>query len=221
MLILLVIIKILLYILLFILGLVMLLLLIPVNYSGQVITAEGLKAEVVVGWAWKLFGINAEMEGEAVAVTLRIFNRRIYRIKNGKAAEEEEVIEELPENKEKAQKQKKDFSIKDIANRAFIEEIIEYFKRVVGILKPKYLHLYGTYGFEDPSITGILCGATGIINAMIPHARINLNPDFTREVIDLDIRAEGSMTAGSLVYQTIRTLFKRPVRKIWFRRKKS
>lgn len=218
---LLIILKILLYLLLFIAGLSLLLLLIPVSYRGQLITADGFKAEVAVGWAWKLLGISAEMEGEAVDVTLRVFNRRLFRFRGGNSPAVEEETAKEPEKEKKGQKQKREFSIKDVANKAFIEEITGYFKRVLGIIKPKYLHLYGTYGFEDPSVTGTLSGAVGIVRSMVPHARIFLTPDFTREVIELDICAEGSMTAGSLVYQTVRTLFRKPVRKIWFRRKKS
>jgi hypothetical protein len=81
--------------------------------------------------------------------------------------------------------------------------------------------LYGTYGFDDPSLTGMVSGAAAIIKAIIPNARVGLYPDFTREVLDLDFRAEGSMTVGSLAYQTIKTALKKPVRKILFRRKKN
>lgn len=220
MLILLIILKILLYLLLFILGLALLMLLIPINYSGQVMAADGFKAEIAVGWAWKLLGINAEMKGEAVDITLRVLNKRIYRFKGEKTVDNEEAGKE-PEEKKKAKKQGKDLGIKDIADKALIEELFDYFKRVIGIVKPKYLHLYGTYGFDDPSITGIVCGGTGILKSMIPHARLGLTPDFTREVVDLDIRAEGNMVVGSLAYQTIKTVLKKPVRKILFRKKKN
>ena len=92
---------------------------------------------------------------------------------------------------------------------------------MLNIVKPKYIHFYGTYGFEDPSVTGIVSGAAAVIKAMLPHAKVGLYPDFTQEIIDLDLLAEGSMTAGSLVYQTIRTVLKKPVRKILFRKKKK
>jgi hypothetical protein len=90
---------------------------------------------------------------------------------------------------------------------------------VLNIVKPKYLHLYGTYGFDDPSLTGMACGVTGMINNIIPHARLHLNPDFTQEILDLDLRAEGSMVVGNLAYQTIRTVLKKPIRKILFRKR--
>jgi hypothetical protein len=221
MLILLIILKILLYLLLFIIGLALLLLLLPINYSGQVIAADGFRAEVAVGWAWKLLGISAEMEGEAVDISLRLFNKRIFRIKNRKTAVKEEKTDNPPEEKKKESKPDKGLGFKDITDKALLEEILGYFKRVLNIVKPKYLHIYGTYGFEDPSITGAICGGTGILKSMLPHARLNLMPDFTREVMDIDMRVEGNMVVGSLAYQTIRTVLKKPVRKILFRKKKS
>ena len=52
--ILLIILKILLYLLIFIVGLFLLLLLVPINYSGQVLTADGLRVQLALGWAWNL-----------------------------------------------------------------------------------------------------------------------------------------------------------------------
>ena len=220
MLVLLIIIKILLYILLFIIGLAVLLLLIPFNYSGQVLTADGLRVKVTLGWAWKLLGINAEIEGEAYDITLRIFNIGVYKLKNKETLEEEQQTDKQFEKKDKHKKDRKGFSIKELSDKTLINEILEYFKRVLNITKPKYLQLYGTYGFDDPSLTGIVCGAAGIIKSIIPNARLALTPDFTQEIIDLDLRAEGSMIMGSLAYQTIRTVLKKPVRKVLFKKKK-
>ncbi len=221
MLVLLIILKILLYVLLFLVGLVLLLMLIPFNYSGQVIAAEGFRVQLALGWAWRLLGVNAEIEGEAVDITFRILDKSIFKLKGGEADRSEEQPEKKPEKKKKEKKAGKGFNIKDVANRELINEILEYFKRVLNIAKPKYLHLYGTYGFDDPSLTGMACGVAGMINSIIPHARLHLEPDFTQEIMDLDLRAEGSMVVGSLAYQTIRTALKKPVRKILFRKKKS
>ena len=220
MLVLMIIIKILLYILFFIAGLALLLLLIPINYSGQVLTADGFRMKLAFGWAWKLLGINAEIEGEVVDITLRVLDRKVYKLKQKETVKDEEQPQKKPEKKEKGKKDRREFSIKEIFDRTLLDEILEYFKRVLNIAKPKYLHLYGTYGFDDPSLTGIVCGAAGIIKNMIPHARLGLTPDFSREIIDLDFSAEGSMIVGSLAYQTVRTALKKPVRKILFKKKK-
>jgi hypothetical protein len=220
MIVLLIILKILLYLLLVILGLVLLLLLVPFNYKGHVETAEGFRAELAVGWAWKLLGINAELEGEAVDVTFRILDKRVYSLKREQAQEEEQPQSEQQEPG-KTRKARKGPSIKDLTNKSVLSEIVDYVKRVLEILKPKYMHIYGTYGFEDPSLTGMVCGAAGVIKGIVPNARLHLTPDFTREILELDLRAEGSMQVGSLAYQTIRTMLKKPVRKIIFKREKN
>lgn len=220
MIVLLIILKILLYLLLAILGLILLLLLVPFNYKGHVKTADGFKAEVAVGWAWKLVGVNAQLEGEAVDVTFRIMDKRVYTLKREEAREEEQQLEKQQEPG-KAGKARKGPTLKELANRTFLSEILDYAKRVLEILKPKYMHVYGTYGFEDPSLTGMVCGAAGIIKGIVPNARLHLTPDFTQEILELDLRAEGSMQAGSLVYQTLRTVLKKPVRTVLFKREKN
>jgi len=218
MVVLLIILKILLYLLLFLSGLAFLLLIIPVNYRGQVLTAEGVRAQFAFGWAGKLFGISAEIEGENYDVTLRILDKRVCKLKS---KEHEGKKEQSEQKTEKKEKEKKVPGFREIADRTLINEIIEYIKRVLNIVRPKYMHLYATYGFDDPSLTGMVCGAAAVVKSMIPHARVGLYPDFTQEIIDLDLRAEGSMTVGSLAYQTIRTALKKPVRIILFRKKKS
>lgn len=221
MVILLIILKIFLYLLLLLLGLALLLLIIPVNYRGQVLTAEGLRVQLAFGWAGKLLGISAEIEGEDYDIALRILNKKVYTHKGKGQEAEKERSEGKTEKKAKDSKRKKGPGFKELTDRTLINEILEYFKRVLNIIKPKYMYLYGTYGFDDPSLTGMVSGAAAIIKAMIPHGRVGLYPDFTREIIDLDLCAEGSMTVGSLAYQTIRTALKKPVRKILFRRKKK
>lgn len=218
---LLIVLKILLYLLLFLLGLLILLIIIPFNYSGQLLAAGGVKAQISFGWAWRLLGINAEIEGEAVDISLRILDRKVLRLKGGKREEAEEEQEQNPQKEEKEKKREKKLGIRDFADKELIQEVWDYFKRILGIAKPKYFHLYGIYGFDDPFLTGIVSGAAGIIRSMVPDAKLSLTPDFTQEILDLDIRAEGSMTVGSLAWQTLRTALKKPVRRIIFKSKKS
>ncbi|MGI6584572.1 MAG: DUF2953 domain-containing protein [Gracilibacteraceae bacterium] len=213
--------KVFLYVLLFLLGLAALLLIIPINYRGQVLTAGGLRTQLNLSWAGRLFGINAEIEGQDLDITLQVLGKNTYNVKSKGTGTKKEKPEQKPEKAEKEKKEQRRPSLRELTDKAVINEILGYFKRVLNIAKPKYVHLYGTYGFDDPSLTGMVSGAAAIIKAIIPNARVGLYPDFTREVLDLDFRAEGSMTVGSLAYQTIKTALKKPVRKILFRRKKN
>lgn len=216
-----IILKILLFLLLSIVGLLIILLSIPIRYSGMLVTSGGLRVQLSLGWAWRLLGVNVERDREAYDITLRIFNRSIYKLERKKSEENAEQLKEQHEKKEKEEKKRGQFSLNDFTDRALINEILEYFKRVLDIAGPKYFQLYGTYGFDDPSLTGIVCGATEMIKAIIPNARLELTPDFTGEAMDLNLRVDGSVSAGRLVYQTIRTMLKKPVRKTLFGEKKS
>lgn len=217
----LIILKIFLYVLLSLLGLVALLMIIPINYRGQVLTAGGLRTQLNLGWAGRLFGINAEIEGQDLDITLQVLGKNACKLKSRGTGTKKEKPEQKPEKAEKEKKEQRRPSLRELTDKAVINEILGYSKRVLNIAKPKYVHLYGTYGFDDPSLTGMACGAAAIIEAMIPYGRIRLYPDFTREIIDLDFRAEGSMVLGNLAYQTLRTAFKKPLRKILFKKKKS
>lgn len=217
----LIVLKIFLYVLLSLLGLAALLMIIPINYRGQVLTAGGLRTQLNLGWAGRLFGINAEIEGQDLDITLQVLGKNACKLKSRGTGTKKEKPEQKPEKAEKEKKEQRRPSLRELTDKAVINEILGYFKRVLNIAKPKYVHLYGTYGFDDPSLTGMVSGAAAIIKAIIPNARVGLYPDFTREVLDLDFRAEGSMTVGSLAYQTIKTALKKPVRKILFRRKKN
>jgi hypothetical protein len=107
MLILIIILKILIDLLLIFLGLALALLLIPFSYTGQVMTSEGFKAQFVLGWAWKMLGINAEIEGDAYDITFRVMNKRVYKLINRTGREEEKETNKPSEKKDKRKKIKK------------------------------------------------------------------------------------------------------------------
>ncbi|MGE5631832.1 MAG: DUF2953 domain-containing protein [Caulobacteraceae bacterium] len=221
MLVLTIILKILADLLLTVLGLIVLLLVIPFNYSGQVLVSEGYKVRCSFGWAWKALNIIADVEDEDVDVSLHVFNKRVYKLKSGRtAAKEDQGKTEEEKQKKKEKKEKRGFDIRDFTKKELIEEIFEYIKRIIRIAKPKYMHLYGTYGFDDPSLTGMISGIVGIIRGLVPDAKLHLTPVFDEEIFDLDFRAEGSVAVGSIAYQTVRTALKKPIRKILFKKKK-
>lgn len=215
---LLIILKILLYIMIFLAGLILLLLVLPFDYSGQVLTADGFRVKLALRWAWKLLGISAEIEGEDVDIALCLLNARVYKLK-GRDTRDKGKHSKVQKD-EKKKKGRKSFELKDVTDKELMNEVIEYIKRMFCIIKPKQLYLSGTYGFDDPSLTGIICGAAGAIKSLIPHANLNLTPDFSQEILEIDLCAEGRIIVGSLAYQTVKTVFKMPVRKILFKKKK-
>lgn len=216
-----VILKILLYILLFVVGLLILLLSIPFSYSGEFQLADGIRVRCDVGWAWRLIHFKVDVEDGENDVSAYIFNWRILKMRQKTSEEAEEAKEEKKTADEKeVRKERRGPSLKELTDKSLITELLAYLKKILKLAKPKYFYLKGTYGFDDPSLTGITCGLLSLIKSCIPNAKIQMNPSFTEEVFEVEVAAEGSMIAGILTYETIRMIFKKPVRKVIFRKKR-
>lgn len=213
--------KILLYMLLFFVGLLILLLSVPFNYSGEFQLADGIRVRCDVGWAWRLIHVAVDVADGENDVSVYILNRRILKIKQKTGEEIEEAGgEKKAEEENGGKKERRGPSLKELTDKCLINEVLAYLKKILKLAKPKYFHLKGTYGFDDPSLTGMTCGVLSIIRSCIPNAKIYMNPSFTEEVFELEAAAEGSMIAGILTYETIRMIFKKPVRRIVFKKKR-
>lgn len=213
-----IILKIILYVFLFLVGLVIIFLIIPFTYSGKALICEGYKLSLNFGWAWNFIKISAEAEEQSADISLRILNKFVIKLKTDRniiEKKQEEVEEKKP--MEKAGRRS---SLKDLINKEFISEVLEYIKKVYDIVRPKYIHLYGRYGFEDPAVTGLVSGFAAIVKTMLPEARLQLEPVFDEEIVDLDFRINGRMIAGTVAYHTIRTALKKPIRQVIFKKKK-
>ncbi|MFZ5352137.1 MAG: DUF2953 domain-containing protein [Bacillota bacterium] len=213
--------KIILYIFLALVFLLVLFLTLPVTYSGQVWLSDGIKADYRFGWPWRFLSVMGTYNNDENEMGLYIGYLRLLKLNTGikKNAEEEEVEAEADDSDKK---KGKSFSIRELFDEKLLREMTAYLKKIIKAVKPKYLHLRGTYGFEDPALTGMASGAIGIIRTLMPHARLYLSPDFAGGIIDIDIRAEGRMSVGSLAYQTARTFLKKEVRqKLFKKREKS
>lgn len=99
--------------------------------------------------------------------------------------------------------------------------ICNYSKEVLNIIKPKYIKANGIYGFEDPSVTGILCGMISIINTVFINSTIDLVPSFQEEVCNIKFEIMGKIFGFIIIFKTIRFLLKKEIRKIIFSKKEK
>ena len=115
---------------------------------------------------------------------IRILNRRIIRHIS---------IEEKPhEPIKKPKKLKRHWKmppIKDFLN--LTGPLLQLFKELVYAFRLKYIDLDITFGLNDPAQTGIL---TGFLHALgsSQMGNVRWTPDFTRQVMDWDLKAETS-----------------------------
>lgn len=81
-------------------------------------------------------------------------------------------------------------------------------------LRPKNIEGNITFGFEDPSNTGICMGVVGMLYAWYPD-RLRIVPDFERAVLEGDVLIKGRIRLYVLVCILWRLFFNRDVRNMY------
>jgi hypothetical protein len=93
-----------------------------------------------------------------------------------------------------------------------VNKTILLLKRLIKATKPKDGDVECCFGFEDPSVTGILLGAVhALCGACCLYKYIRITADFEKEYLYLKCRLEGSIRLGSLVWPLIAYIVSKPV----------
>lgn len=215
--------KIILYLLAALLLFVMTLLVIPFSYKGEAEVNDGVSFSYRIGWFWNFINVRGSTQEDQQTASVFLGNKRVFTMKTrGEHKDEEEAEDSKKDEDKKEEKEEKEKnSLKSMFDTNLIKEGFQYLKKIVKHLSPKYLHLYGTYGFEDPSLTGMTAGFIYSLQGIWQNSRIHLEPCFTDVVLDIDFKAEGRIYAGKLVYDTARFLLKKEIRTKIFRRNKK
>lgn len=77
-----------------------------------------------------------------------------------------------------------------------------------GLIKsvcPSDMHLDVSYGFRDPSITGITCGAIHAASGLINFASIEQNPDFVTDSDYIYMNATAKVNIGNTFLQFLKS----------------
>ena len=194
----------------------------PFHYDGEMMLVEGVIGNFTFGWPWRVFTVKGNVEKNVSSFGLYFMNYKLLSFQESSKKVKEEVKEKEKVVKEKIERveRRKGITTKELLERSFLNEIFGYLRRIFRILKPKNLYLKGVYGFEDPAVTGMASGVISIAKSCFPKANIHLEPTFYDEVLILDFKAKGSVVLAPLLYQTLRTILREPVRKIVFKKKK-
>ena len=207
------IIKIILYLLILIFGFVLLFIIIPFEYEFKTKIDEKIMAGVNLLFFKKLLMVTMTYENKETLFLIRVMGLTIIRKKIKKSSRKIK--------KEKLKKKKNDFNIKDYFQGAFIKDLISYFKDIINITKPKKIIINGTYGFEDPSLTGIACGIIPLVSSHIPISHVNLQPVFDEEIIDIYCEIYGRISLLVAIIKTLKFVLKKNNRKKIFKKVKK
>jgi hypothetical protein len=211
--------KIILYLFAALLLILITLLIVPFSYKGEAAVCGEVNFNYKVGWFWNFFNIRGTSGEESQKTEVYLSNKRIFTIKSKVKPDVEPEKEEVKE-KEKASSKKVN-NLKSMFDTKLIKEGFNYLKKIIKQISPKYLHLRGTYGFEDPSVTGMTAGFIYTMQGVWPQSKIQLQPCFTEEILELDFKAAGSISAGKLVWDTARFVLKKDIRTKIFKRNKK
>ena len=156
----------------------------PVNISVNSARAGG-KIDGFLSMGWIMFLFRYTLKDKKTEIL--VLGRRV-----GGLTHKEKTPE--PKEIEKSKKVKK--------SRPHLEDIfylsrplLRLFKDLIYSFRIKYLNIDITFGLEDPAYTGII---TGFLHSILFSLRapytINWNADFTRPVMEWDMKAEAAIT---------------------------
>lgn len=200
--------KILLILLCILLSILMLILFIPFEYFLNGKINDNAEGEIEIRWIFRLFRIvickyEEKPEMKIIICGLNIYNKELIKGTNTK------------ENKTspKHERSKKELKPRRNIGKNLIIELFKYFKDIINIVKPKHFRISGVYGFEDPSLTGMLLGVISIIKGTVPNAQIYVEPFFEEENINIEAEIYGDVKVCIICYRTLKLLIKKDVRK--------
>lgn len=210
-----IILKIFLILMLLLLSILVLILFIPFNYFMKGKIDGHIGGSVETRWLFGLVKVIVYKYEDKPKIKIVICGLQVF---SKELIEDNERKEKKPDKKEKSKKKSKS---KRSFGKDLILEFFKYFKDIINIVKPKYFKISGVYGFEDPSLTGMLLGLISIIKGAVPKAQIYMEPDFEEEFINIEVEINGDIKVCVICYRTLKLIIKKEVRKFLFQKSKS
>lgn len=200
-------IEILLYIFLIVLVLLIVVLLVPFHFSFQGGYAKALSFQGRVAWAGGLASfMMVHKEGKTqlsygiLGFIKQVPARRKKDSPEGEKSGKKRIIDSLS-------------SLPLYLNQQIFVSVKDLMKKLLGAMHLQ-LNLSGIYGFDDPSLTGMIMGAIAVLE--IKNNTVCLNPDFTGAVIDIKGSFGGWFVPLHILAIVVIFIFKKPVRAIWW-----
>lgn len=187
--------------------LLVIILLVPFNFGFAGEWVHALRFQGEVGWAGGLLGFKMTYdEGRYNLVLAFLGLRKVMPQRERKTSREKKQSPTKGETKSGGGMWK-------FVNRQLFSAVKMTFSKLVRALHLN-LKLFGRYGFDDPSLTGITAGLIAALGRS--GSSIELNPDFSEEVVQIRGSAGGWFIPLHILAIGIVFLFKKPVRAVWW-----
>ena len=195
------------YILITIVTLLLLILFAPIHFNFKGEYSHNLNFQGRVGWAGGLLSLEMIRSEGSIYLVLGLLSLR----KTIPARERKTPIRTKP-----LKEKRRINSIGDILsviNRQLFTAVKVVFSKLVRALHLG-LNISGTYGFDDPALTGVSMGVIAVLNR--GGSSMDLKPDFTGEVVDIRGTIRGWFFPLQILAIGVAFLLKKPVRLIWW-----
>lgn len=186
-----------------------LLLVVPFSFAAQVRRDQINHFAASVSWLWG--GVSLHAENTSGTFKAGPFTSKTFSFKRDSSAAEQ---------KKKAPPRKKDRPARTTSARQFLnaELILSFFKSLLQIWSALSLRAEGraVFGFEDPSLTGMVCGLLAAAGLYSRHPALAITPDFLEPGLAGNLSVRGRFTVGRLLYIAVKFLLSRPARRLWW-----
>jgi hypothetical protein len=154
------------------------------------------------GISWMLFQFRYALKERQTEILF--FGRRVVSWKRKPSKPEK------PKKPERVKKIKKKPSIRDIFDLSM--PTLQLFKDLIRAFRLKYLDIDITYGLDDPGYTGMLTGFLYAVRGSLQLGNnIRLEPDFTGQVLDWNMKAKASIIPVRIIPPVARFVTDREV----------
>jgi len=155
-------------------------------------------------FGWIIFLLRYKLKDKEAEIL--VFGRRVVRLPNKEKSPE---FKELKKSRP-IKKSKKTPHLGDIFS--LLRPMLRLFKDLIYSFKLKYLDIDIKFGLEDPAYTGILAGFLHSITGIMHKGHtIRWSVDFSKPVLEWNLKAEAAITPIQIVLPVARFLTNRQV----------
>lgn len=200
-------------------ALLILLLIIPIDFTGRGEWGDVKFVEIRLQWAGGLAALGFAVREGSFNTALSIVGLVLWR-----GGKKEKSLTRPVKQKPAKKKAKKnnDFNLRKtiglLQDGELFKAGIAFLRRLIRAFRLD-IKLSGRYGADDPALTGLLAGLLALLNGN--RIKLSVQPDFTETVLDLRGALQSRVIPAELLGICLALICRKPVRKIWLSAIKS
>lgn len=163
-------------------------------------------------WGWGLLAATVGVAGRQTSIRLRLAGMGLPTPRRKHPT----VKAKTPGKKAGRKRERHGFDLSMVStalSRKLLAVAFVYLKTLFRSLRLR-LQVTGTYGTDDPALTGLLAGLFAALHA--EHLNLDLGPDFDGPILDVAGETSGRIIPIVILWLTIRLLLAKPVRRLWW-----